>query len=100
MKKLNYWLVAWFGVYQIGHILSNIRGTYVLGVLGRAPFPAMPGPGGWSDDLFAVFVVMAILDSSNAIASLFFIRAYLKGNKSLNWLGTSILWNDSRERHA
>jgi hypothetical protein len=84
-------LVIAFGLYQLGHILSNIRCALLYLDTGTIAFPALPPPGGWSQDMVHVFVDMASMDTLNAIASLVFVWAYFRHKPWRLWLGTITL---------
>lgn len=90
-NRLTRFLVIAFGLYQLGHLLSNIRGAFLFFNGGQIGFPALPPPGGWSGDMVNVFSDMAIMDSLNAIASLIFVWAYFKKKPWRLWLGTVTL---------
>jgi hypothetical protein len=84
-------LVAAFGLYQLGHIISNIRGAFLYFNSGTISFPALPPPGGWSQDMVQIFVDMASMDTLNAVASLVFVWAYFQHKPWRLWLGTITL---------
>jgi hypothetical protein len=90
-NRLTRLLVTAFGLYQLGHILSNIRGAFIFFDTGQIDFPALPPPGGWSVDMMNVFIDMASMDSLNAVASLIFVWAYFKKKPWRLWLGTLTL---------
>jgi hypothetical protein len=90
-NKLTKFLVACFGLYQLGHLLSNIIGSFTFFSTGEIPFPALPPPGGWSADLRNVFVDMASMDTLNAAVSLVFVWGYYKRKQWRLWLGTITL---------
>jgi len=86
--RLTQFLVACFGLYQLGHLLSNIRAGFIFVASGAIAFPAVPPPGGWSPDMAHVFMDMASMDSLNAVASLVFVWAFFRGKAWALWLGT------------
>ena len=90
MKKdrLTQFLVVCFALYQLGHLLSNIRAAFVWFSAGEVAFPAVPPPGGWSVDMVHVFMDMATMDSINAVVSLVFVWAFFRGKSWALWLGT------------
>ena len=90
MKKdrVTQFLVVCFGLYQLGHLLSNIRAAFIFASSGAVAFPAVPPPGGWSADMVHVFMDMASMDTLNALASLVFVWAYFRGKPWHLWLGT------------
>jgi len=90
-NRLTRVLVIAFGLYQLGHLLSNIRGAFLFFDGGQIGFPALPPLGGWSGDMVNVFSDMAIMDSLNAAASLVFVWAYFKKKPWRLWLGTVTL---------
>ncbi len=84
-------LVTAFGLYQLGHFISNIRGAFLYFNTGIIAFPALPPPNGWSQDMAHVFVDMASMDTLNAVASLVFVWAYFQQKPWRLWLGTITL---------
>ena len=89
--KLTKFLVICFGLYQAGHLLTNINGAFLYFGQGLIPFPALPPAGGWSVDMKHVFVSMASMDSLNAIASFVFVWTFFKAKPWRLWLGTITL---------
>lgn len=84
-------LVTAFGLYQLGHLISNIRGAFIYFDTRAISFPALPPPSGWSSDMVHVFVDMASMDTLNAVASLIFVWAYFQQKPWRLWLGTITL---------
>ncbi len=89
--RLTQLLVVCFGLYQLGHMLSNFVAAYLYATQGVISFPALPPPGGWSQDMVHVYIDMASMDTLNAIASLVFVWAYFKARPWHLWLGTVTL---------
>ena len=89
MKRddLTQFLVIAFGLYQIGHIVSNIRAAFVYANIGSIMFPAMPPIGGWSVDMVNLYIDMASMDTLNALVSLVFVWGYFKEKPWSLWLG-------------
>ncbi len=81
-------LVASFGLYQLGHLLSNMRGAFVFYGAGELPFPALPPSGGFDPHLVNAYMDMAFMDSLNAAVSLVFVWGYFKDKPWRLWLGT------------
>ena len=84
-RSLVDWLVAWYGVYQAGHVVLN--GSYLLGD-GPPPFP---GPdGGWHGQAVAFLDAFAFFDLLNAGAAVVFAVAWWRGRR---WrvIGTAVL---------
>lgn len=84
-RSLIGWLVAWYGVYQGGHVILNA--SYLLGD-GPPPFP---GPvAGWHDQAVAFLNAFAFFDLINAVAAVVFAVAWWLGRR---WrvLGTVVL---------
>lgn len=82
-------LVIWFGIYQTGHILSNIRAAFQIYAGGVADlFPALAPPSGWTSQAMNFFVAMATMDSANAFITIFFVIGFLRKVKWRIWLGT------------
>ena len=79
-------LVAWYGLYQAGHLVFNLR--YLLDP-GVPPFPA-PAEG-WSTQLVHLLNGMAAADTLNAALALVFIYGYFTGARWHIWLGTLTL---------
>ena len=84
----NRFLVLSFGLYQLCHILFNIRAGVILARSGVVSFPALPPPGGWSPDMLYVYTDMAIMDTLNALASLIFVWGFFQHKSWHIWLGT------------
>ncbi len=83
-------LVAWYGLYQLGHIGVNLRGLVRLGQ-GAIDFPALPPPGGWHPQVLPFFIAMASLDILIACLSLVFVLGYFRKATWRLWLGTFTL---------
>ena len=79
-------LVAWYGLFQAGHLLFN--GLYLLNP-GTPPFP--PPSEGWLPQTVHLLNGMAISDFVNAILSLIFVYGYFTKVKWRMWLGTLTL---------
>jgi hypothetical protein len=81
-------LVAWYGIYQAGHLVFNVR--YLLDP-GQLPFPAPAA--GWSPQLTAFLYGMAAADAVNAALALGFVVGFFARRGWRNWLGTlTIRW--------
>ena len=89
-SKFVRFLVAWYGLYQIGHIVVNIRGLIQLSQ-GGIDFPALPPPGGWDLQVIPFFTAMASLDALNAFLSLIYVAGSFRKAAWQNWLGTLTL---------
>lgn len=87
-NNLTKFLVFAFGLYQVGHILSNIRGAFVFSATGQLAFPALPPPGGWSGDIYNLYIDMATMDTLNALVSLVFVWGYFARKPWRLWLGS------------
>jgi hypothetical protein len=82
-------LILWFGLYQTGHILSNIRAAIQLYSGGFVDlFPALPPPNGWTPQAMNFFTAMATLDSLNALITIIFAIGYFRKAHWREWLGT------------
>lgn len=79
-------LVAWYGLYQAGHLVFNLRYLFDPGVL---PFPA-PAEG-WSAQLVHFLNGMAAIDTLNAALALVFVYGYFARARWHGWLGTLTL---------
>ena len=75
-------LVAWYGLFQLVHILFN--GLYLLNPC-IPPFP--PPAEGWMPQTVHLLNGMAISDLVNAVLSLLFVYAYFTKAKWRMWLG-------------
>ena len=84
-------LTGYYGLYQAVHIIVNTRGTWLLTSGAELDFPAPPPSGGWPLEVVHLMVIIGILDLLNAIASLFFVRAYFKQEPTTFWLGNLTL---------
>lgn len=81
-------LVLWFGIYQLGHILSNIRAAFQLYSGGFTDlFPALPPPGGWTSQAMNFFVAMATMDSINAFLTIIFVIGFFRKAQWRGWMG-------------
>lgn len=89
--RLTRFLVLAFGLYQVGHLLSNLRGAFVFFGRGELPFPALPPPGGFEPQLVSAYLDMAVMDSINAVISLVFVWGYFTGKPWRLWLGSITL---------
>ena len=85
--RLTKFFVLAFGLYQVGHLLSNLRGAFVFFGRGQLPFPALPPPGGFDSNLISTYLDMAVIDSFNAIISLVFVWGYFTRKPWRLWLG-------------
>lgn len=65
--------VAWYGVYQVGHVVLNA--TYLLGS-SEPPFPGPPG--GWDHQAVAFLDSIAMFDLLNAILGAAAVAGYLR----------------------
>jgi len=76
-------LVAWYGLYQAGHLIFN--SLYLLHP-GRPPFP--PPAGGWLPQTVHFLNGMAVTDLVNAVLGLVFVYGYFARASWRLWLGT------------
>lgn len=83
-------LVAWYVLFQAVHFVVNVLALADLAA-GRAAFPALPPPGGWSPQAAHFFTAMAALDAVNALLTLLFAYAYLRKRPWRGWLGAVVL---------
>ena len=79
-------LVAWYGLFQAGHLILN--GIYLVRP-GIPPFP--PPPGGWSAQLVGFLNGIAAADFVNAGLALGFVYGYFRWTRWWFWLGTLTL---------
>lgn len=86
--RLTKFLVLAFGLYQVGHLLSNLRGALIFFGRGELPFPALPPPDGFDPHLISAYLDMAVMDSINAVVSLVFVWGYFTGKPRRLWLGS------------
>jgi hypothetical protein len=89
--RLTKFFVLTFGLYQVGHLLSNLRGAFIFFGRGELPFPAMPPPGGFDPQLVSAYLDMAVMDSTVAVISLVFVWGYFTGKPWRLWLGSMTL---------
>ena len=89
--RLTKFLVLAFGLYQVGHLLSNLRGAFVFFGRGQLPFPALPPPDGFDPQLVSAYLDMAVMDSINAVVSLLFVWGYFTHKPWRLWLGSITL---------
>ena len=89
--RLTKFLVLAFGLYQTGHLLSNLRGAFIFFGRGKLPFPALPPPGGFDPQLVSAYLDMAVMDSSVAVISLVFVWGYFTRKPWRLWLGSMTL---------
>ena len=83
-------LVAWFGLYQLTHVLVNVRGIPLLAT-GRLDFPAPPPAATWSTEVVSFLMGMAVADTINALASLVYVVGHFGKKPWRHWLGTVTL---------
>lgn len=84
-RSLVDWLIAWYGLFQAGHVILN--GRYLIS-RGDPPFP---GPdSGWSPDAVAFLDAFATFDLINAFAAVVFATAWMRGRR-WHQLGTITL---------
>jgi hypothetical protein len=79
-------LVAWYGLYQVGHLVFNLR--YLLDP-GVPPFPAPAA--GWAPQLVHFLNGMAAADAVNAALALVYVYGYFTRARWHVWLGTLTL---------
>ncbi|MGE5682382.1 MAG: hypothetical protein ACM34K_16055 [Bacillota bacterium] len=69
-------LVAWYGIFQIIHLVSLIRAAIALFQGGSFTFPALPPRNGWQPQAAYFLLGMGIIDTFNIIISLIFVYGY------------------------
>ena len=79
-------LVAWYGIYQFGHIIFN--SLYLLNP-GTPPFP--PPADGWLPQTVHFLNGMAIVDLINAVLTQVFVYGHFTKATWRMWLGTLTL---------
>lgn len=80
------WLVAWYGIYQAGHVVLN-----AVYVFGDSP-PPFPGPpGGWNEQAISFLDAIATADLINAVAALVFVGAWFRGRPWAAAVGAATL---------
>lgn len=84
-------LVAYYALYQLVHILVNVRGLHILLSGGVLDFPAPPPAGGWSPDVVNIGVAIGFADLFGAVLALVFAYAYFQGAPWRIWVGTVAL---------
>ena len=89
--KLARYLVAWYALYQAGHILVNTRGLYILHTGGTLDFPAPPPADGWAADVVHLMIAVGWLDLIGAVLTLYFALGYFRQAQWRYWLGTLCL---------
>lgn len=83
-------LITWYALFQVLHFVVNALALADFAA-GRAAFPALPPPGGWSSQAVHFFTAMAALDAVNALLTLLFVYAYFRRRPWRGWLGTVVL---------
>lgn len=83
-------LVAYFGLFQAGHLVLNARYQLVPFDLGP-PLPFASPPGGWAPQIVYFTTGMAVADLINAAFSLVFVVGFLGRAPWYPWLGTVTL---------
>jgi hypothetical protein len=89
--KLARYLVAWYALYQTGHIFVNTRGLFILHTGGTLDFPAPAADGGWSSDVVHVMIAVGWLDLIGAALTIYFAWGYFLQKPWRFWLGTVCL---------
>ncbi len=79
-------LVAWYGLFQVGHFLLN--GAYLVDP-GEPPFH--PPVEGWLPQTVSFLYGMAFADWINAILTIVFVWGYFRVRPWSAWLGTLTL---------
>lgn len=85
-SRTTHALVAWYGLYQLGHFFLN--GAYLLDP-GEPPFN--PPPEGWLPQTVSFLGGIAFADWLNTIATFGFVLGYFRGRHWVPWLGTLTL---------
>ncbi len=85
-SRSTHFLVAWYGVFQLGHFFLN--GIYLLDP-GEPPFH--PPPDGWLPQTVSFLNGIAFADWVNSILTLIFVWGYFQLRRWAAWLGTLTL---------
>ena len=77
-------LVAYYGVFQTGHLILNV--VYLFGLRPIEDFPPPPAEG-WHPQAIALWTSMGLIDTGIALLALYFAAAYLGGRRGVLWAG-------------
>lgn len=78
------WLVAYYGVFQAGHLVLNV--VYLSGLRPIRDFPPPPAEG-WHPQATALWTSMGLIDTAIALLALYFVAAFLCGRLQALWAG-------------
>jgi hypothetical protein len=65
-------LIMYYGCLQSLHLLVLIRAGALLLFEGRYPFPVLPPPGGWDNQMLPFFIGLGITDSVGILLGIVF----------------------------
>ena len=80
-------LVAYFGLVQIAHLVALAWAAVLLILTGRIPFPAPPPPGGWSPQARHFLIGLGVADAVTALLAVAFVFGYFSSANWCVWLG-------------
>lgn len=84
-------LVLWYGLYQLGHVLANLRGLTLIRRGRPLDFPAPPPPEGWSEQTLHLWFGLAATDLFGALLALIFVVGFLRRSRWWLTLGPVVL---------
>ena len=92
-RSLLGYLVAYYGVLQLFHLLFLARAGLLLITQGWVPFPASPPPGGWPESVLPFLMGMGAVDVAAASLGIYFSYKYILQDDLVlpaGWISLSI----------
>lgn len=89
-SRASKWLIGYFGVFQLVHVLVNLRALDRF-AQGLDTFPANPPADGWTDETQATFKTMAEVDTLAGLLTIAFVVDYARDGEDWPLFGAVAL---------
>lgn len=78
------WLVGYYGVFQVGHLVLNV--VHLSGLRPIRDFPPPPAEG-WHPQATALWTSMGVFDTVIALLALYYVAAFFGRRRRAVWAG-------------